>query len=194
MALAGLLTGSAAAQQRIGTIDLGRVFDGYWKTRQAQAVLKERQADMEKEMRNMIDDLKKAKEELDKLNQEVGDLAVSPEERDRRKAAAEEKLKYLKTQDETIAQYQKQARVTLEEQRRRMRENLLTEIRSILNARAKAQGYAMVIDSAAESINQTPVLIYNTGENDITKDVLTELNSTAPPGADTSEPKKEEKK
>ena len=43
-----VLTGSAVAQNRMATVDLRKVFDGYWKKKQAEVALKERQTDMEK--------------------------------------------------------------------------------------------------------------------------------------------------
>lgn len=183
-----LLTSSAMAQGKIGTIDLRKVFDGYWKTKQADAGLKERAADMEKEHKNMIEDLKKAEEDYRGILSSANDQAVSEEERDRRKKSAEEKLRYMEKQRETIGQYERQARTTLDEQRRRMRENILGEIRTVVNGKAKAGSFSMILDTAAESINNTPVVIYTTGENDITDDVLKELNATAPAGTDLSKP------
>jgi Skp family chaperone for outer membrane proteins len=183
-----LLTSSAMAQGKIGTIDLRKVFDGYWKTKQADAGLKERAADMEKEHKNMIEDLKRAEEDYRGILSSANDQAVSEEERDRRKKSAEEKLRYMEKQRETIGQYERQARTTLDEQRRRMRENILGEIRTVVNGKAKAGSFTMILDTAAESINNTPVVIYTTGENDITEDVLKELNATAPAGTDLTKP------
>lgn len=184
---AGFLTASGYGQVRVATIDLSKVFDGYWKTKQAQGILKERQADMEKEMKSMMEDQKQAKEAYDRLIVDANDPAVSSEERDKRKRAAEEKLKYLRDQNDVILQYDRQAKATIEEQMRRLREAILTEIRAIVNARAKSSAYTMVIDSAAESINRTPVLLYHNGENDLTQDVLKELNATNPEGEAKSE-------
>ncbi len=178
--LAGLLTGVAEAQVKIGTIDLRRVFDGYWKTKQSDGTLKERAADMEKEHKNMLDDYKKAREEYQQLVTSAADQAVAQEERDRRKRSAEEKLRYLKDQEETIAQYERQARQTLDEHRRRMRDTILGEIKTIVNARAKADGFTLVLDTAAESFNNTPVVMFSNNENDITEPVLKELNAAAP--------------
>src|SRR5579859_7844549 len=124
-----LLGGSAMAQTRIATVDLRKVFDGYWKKKQAEAALKDRNADMEKEDRNMVDDYKKAKDEYQTLLTSANDQAVSTEERDKRKNAAEEKLRRMKEMEETIAQYERQARTTIGEQSQRMRSNILTEIR-----------------------------------------------------------------
>ncbi len=183
-----LLSTSAMAQGKIGTIDLRKVFDGYWKTKQADSGLKERAADMEKEHKNMIEDLKRAEEDYRGILSSANDQAVSEEERDRRKKSAEDKLRYMEKQRETIGQYERQARTTLDEQRRRMRENILGEIRTVVNGKAKAGSFTMILDTAAESINNTPVVIYTTGENDVTEDVLKELNATAPAGTDLSKP------
>lgn len=190
MILAGLLTGSAQAQMKMGTIDLRKVFDGYWKTKQSDGTLKERAADMEKEHKNMLEDYKKAREDYQALVTSAADQAVSQDERDRRKRSAEEKLRYLKDQEDTITQYERTARQTLDEQRRRMRDTILGEIRTIVNAKSKAGAFSMVVDVAAESFNNTPVVLFTNNENDITDDVLKELNATAPADAGKAEPVK----
>src|SRR2546426_3086307 len=75
--LISLLSSSAWAQGRLATIDLRKVFDNYWKTKQADAALKDRAADMEKEHKNMLDDWKKAKEDYQALLAGANDQAVS---------------------------------------------------------------------------------------------------------------------
>src|SRR5215831_18818428 len=137
-----LLSSTAWAQGRIATIDLRRVFDNYWKKKQAEAALKDRQSDMEKEDRNMVDDYKKVKEDYQSLLASANDQAVSSEERDKRKAAAEEKLRRMKEMEDSIAQYERTARTTIMEQSDRMRANILTEIRNVVNAKAKAAGFS----------------------------------------------------
>jgi len=179
--LAGLLSSTALAQNNIGTIDLRKVFDGYWKTKQADVGLKERAADMEKEHKNMVDDLKKGDDDYKQILASSNDQAVSAEERDKRKKTAESKLKYLTEQKETIVQYERQARTTLDEQRRRMRDNILGEIRTVVNAKSKTAGFSLVLDTAAESLNNTPAVLFSSGSHDITDDILKQLNASAPP-------------
>ena len=121
-------------------------------------------------------------------------LRQGSDERERKKRSAEEKLKYIKDTEETILQYEKQARSTLEDQRRRMRENILGEIRTLLTSKAKTAGYSLVIDSAAESMSNAPIILFNANENDLTDAILAQLNSTAPADIPKTEEKKEEKK
>src|SRR5438445_5650172 len=110
--LISLLSCSACAQGRIATIDLRKVFESYWKTKQADAALKDRAADMEKEHKNMLDDWKKAKEDYQTLLTSANDQAVSSEERDKRKKLAEDKFKQIKDSEDSIRQYEVQAKST----------------------------------------------------------------------------------
>ena len=186
--LASLLSGSALAQGRIATIDLRKVFDNYWKTKQADAVLKDRAADIEKDHKTMLDDWKKAKDEYQTLLTEANDQTLSLEERDKRKKSAEDKLKQIKDSEDAITQYERQARTTLDEQRKRMRDSIVQEIRTTITAKAQSGAFSLVIDSGAESGNGnpatgtpgTPVFLYTSKDNDLTDAVLAQLNAGAP--------------
>jgi outer membrane protein len=189
-----LMSGTVWAQTRIATVDLRKVFDNYYKTKQADAALKERAADLDKEYKALRDDHKKTTEDYQKLRTEAGDQAVSTEERDKRNKAADGKLKDIKDLEDTIRQFETTAKANLDEQRRRMRDKVLEEIRTTISAKARTAGYAIVMDAAAETANATPIVVYSNGENDLTEGVLTQLNATAP--AETAKPaeKKEDKK
>jgi outer membrane protein len=189
-----LLAGSARAQGHIATVDLRKVFEEYWKTKRADAQLKDRAADMEKDHKTMVDDWKKGKEEYQTLLADANNQVLSAEERDKRKKSAEDKLKQLKESEDTIQQYERQARTTLDEQRKRLRDNIVEEIRAALNAKAKSVGYTLVVDTTAESINNTPVVLYSNNENDLTAAILLQLNATAPVELPKAEEKKDEKK
>jgi outer membrane protein len=196
--LISFLGGSAFGQGRLATVDLRKVFDGYWKKKQAEAALKDRQADMEKEDKNMLDDYKKMKDEYQTLLTGANDQAVAADERDKRKKAAEDKLKEIKQMEETITQYERQARSTIQDQSQRMRSNIITEIRNVVSGKAKSAGYTLVIDTASESNAGTPIVLFTSNENDITDEVLAQLNAAAPtdtPKTDEPAPgKKDEKK
>ena len=200
--LMSLMGGSAWAQGRIATVELRKVFDGYWKTKQADAALKDRAADIEKDHKNMLDDWKKAKDEYQTLLGDANNQTLSFEEREKRKKSAEDKLKQIKESEEAISQYERQARTTLEEQRKRMRDSIVEEIRAAVSSKAKSAGYALVIDTGAESGNGnaaagtpgTPVFLYANTENDITATVLSQLNAGAPAELPKTEEKPADKK
>src|SRR5215208_6018942 len=81
-----------AADTKIGLVDLKKVFDGYYKTKQADTQLKERAGDSEKVLKGMIDDYQKASTDYKDLVDKSNDQAVSTDERDKRKKNAETRL------------------------------------------------------------------------------------------------------
>jgi outer membrane protein len=178
--LLALLGGSAQAQDRIATVDLRKLFDSYWKTKQAQSALDDRKTELAKEDKGFIDDSKKLRDDYQNLLESANDQAVSTDERARRKQAADDKLRQIKDSEDTIAQFEHQAQATLAEQSQRMREDILGEIRATVNDKAKAGGYSLVVDVAAETPNQTPFVLFTSGENDLTGDILKQLNAGAP--------------
>lgn len=175
--LALLLAPGLQAQAKIGLIDLKKVFDGYYKTKQADTQLKERAADLDKARKGMMEDYDKAKEEFEKMQQGVSDQALSADEREKRKVAAQKKLVEIKQIEQDITQFDRTSRGTLADQQRRMRDRILDTIKEVTAAKAKEKAFTLVVDIAAESANQTPVVLFHTPENEITDLVLNELNS-----------------
>lgn len=195
-----LLAPQALAQTKIAVVDLKKVFDGYWETKEADAQVKERQADFKKVRQGMIDDYQKANDEFRKLVDSANDPALSTEERDKRKKSAESKNVELREIEQSVKQYDQQSQNTLSEQTRRMRDNIVRKIREVIDAKAKAGGYTLVLDVAGEGVAFTPIVLYSNGENDLTEQVLAQLQSTKPTtlrsdDADKKEePKKDDKK
>lgn len=167
-------------QAKIALVDLRKVFDDYYKTKAADATLKDRAGDLDKERKALMDQGQKLTDEYKKALDGANDQAVASEEREKRKKIAETKLLEIKELEQNLAQFDRQSRTTLEEQQRRMRENILAEIKNVITASAKKANYTLVIDTAAETINKTPVVMFTNGENDITAAVLAQLNLTAP--------------
>src|SRR5205814_2557952 len=91
-----LITASQAETNKIGIIDMQKVWDKYHKTKQAQAQVDDQTADFEKRKKGMLDDYQKANKEYNKLMESAKDQAVSSDERERRKSAAEKKLLEIK--------------------------------------------------------------------------------------------------
>lgn len=171
------------AEQKIGTIDLAKVFEKYYKTVQSNESLKLEASDMEKERKGMVEAQKKREDDWKVLRDKAQDQAVSAEQREQSKKEAEEKFLDLKSGDEAITEYDRVASARLREKQRQRRDDLVKTIREVLNADAKAAGYTLVIDVSGESANMAPVAIYSTGVNDLTDAVIKELNATAPVGS-----------
>ncbi len=174
------------AQAKIGVVDMSKVFDGYYRREQADTQLKDRAADFEKARQGMVSDFETAKTEFERLRESATDLSLSVEERENRKAAAEKKLLDIRQIEQDVAQFDRTSRSTLTEQRRRMMERIVEEIKEVVAEKGKAGAYDLVLDVKAVSMAEVPIVLYHNGSNDLTREVLAELNSRRPvdlPGA-----------
>lgn len=177
---------AAQAQSKVAVVDLKKVFDGYWRTKQADTQLKERAGDLEKARNGMVEDYKKANEDFKKMLDGLNDPAASAEEKDKRKKDAEKKQMEVRELEQSIRTFDENSRKTIVEMQKRMRESVLRDIRGVVEEKAKVAGYQAVLDTAAESINQTPVVVYTSllgGSDDLSDGVLKALNANAPADA-----------
>ena len=166
---------SAAAQTKVATVDMKKIFNGYYKTKLANTSLESRKTELRKEMKDMSDGLEKAQEDYKQLLDEVNDQAISNDERDKRKLAATSKAKEISTTKTTLEQFQRQAEAQLADESQRMSGNLVTEIQKAVADKAKIGGYTVVLNSSF-----TEAFVYVSPDNDITDSVLAQLNAGAP--------------
>ena len=192
--------GTGTTDVRIATIDFKKVFDEYYKTRLANASIKDEASGLDKELKGIGDELEKATGEYKKAIEEANNQAVSADEREKRKKEAEGKLIKVNDLRQNIEQFKRTAGGNLEEKLRRARDNIVGEIRSAVSVKARSLGFTLVLDLGEPDVGgRPPVVIYTNGENDLTSVILSQLNSNAPsdlpPLKDTKEePKKDEKK
>jgi Skp family chaperone for outer membrane proteins len=189
---------AAEAQSRIATVELTQIFEKYWKTKRARLALADRKADLKKDLDSMNEAHKNLIKEYQKLVVDANDQAVSSEERDKRKKQVESKLKEVQESEATLKQFVSRGDAELDQQMRRMMDDVISDIRKAVAAKGKAGGYSFVIDASAEAAStKAPVLLYNSGESDLTAVVIDQLNAGAPPepaGVFDSSAEKTEKK
>jgi Skp family chaperone for outer membrane proteins len=190
-AVLGLCALTVQAQAKIAVINMKTVFDGYWKTKQSDATIKERQGEYEKERKKMQEDYERLNREFKDLDTSSRDPAVSGEEQKKRKDSASSKLLEIREIEQSVRSFDTNFRSQVADQIQRLRENIFRDIRELVDAKSKAANYNLVVNTAAET-TAVPTFMFAAGLPDLTQEVLTELNAKAPPGA--LDPKKEEAK
>jgi len=166
---------SATAQSKLATVDMKKIFTGYWKTKQATTLLENKKAELRKELKDMTDELEKAQADYKRLLDQENDPAISNDERDKRKSAAANKARDINTSKSGLEQFQRQADAKLAEDSQSMSAKLVAEIQKAVADKAKLAGYAIVVNSA-----NAEAFVYVSTDTDITDSVLTQLNAGAP--------------
>src|SRR5450755_2904674 len=85
----------ASADLKVAVIDLSKAFDSYYKTKDAQAKLKEKQDGYQKEIQDLITDYQHMGEEAQTLDKAVKDPTLSQAARDDKSKALDIKKQDL---------------------------------------------------------------------------------------------------
>jgi outer membrane protein len=185
---------AGAAELKVGVIELKKVFEGYYKTKLAQAALDEEVTGLKKDGKALEEDYAKAVEDYKKTIDEANNQAISADERDKRKKEAEGKMLRINDLKQTLQQFERTAGTNLAEKRRLTMGKILGEIKEAITARSKAGGFTLVLDTSTPDPMNLPTVLYSSGENDLTDTVLAALNANAPSDLPKTEPAKEQKK
>ncbi len=190
LALLAFCPAGRAADFKIATVDLRKVFESYYKTVQANIAISNNLVERDKELNLMIDARKKSQDEWREAEGSANTMSLSADERAKYKKKAEDLLLDLQIRSESISNYYTQTESKRREEMGRHVGDLTAEILGVMNAMAKKQGYTMVLDRTALTMTGNPLVLYTSGENDLTDPLIKELNSTAPatPAPDTNSP------
>ncbi len=172
-----------AAEPRLAFIDLDRVFNEYSKTKTADAQLKAQADEFNAERKELIAEYEKLQEEFNKLRDAAQNPALNVDAAEQKKSEAEDKLVEIREYESKIRRFDESRRKQLDDQSRRMRKNIVEEMRKIIEEYARTQGFIAVMDSSGQSLNGVESLLYVDPKYDITDAILDQLNAT-----DTSVP------
>ena len=166
---------SASAQTKVATVDMKKLFNGYYKTKLSQTSLENRKSELRKEIKDMADGLDQKQAEYKQLLDKANDQTLSTNEREKNRLASTDKAKDINESRAAIEQFQRQAEAQLGDQSQRMSVSLVGEIQKAVADKAKAGGYSMVLNAAS-----VEVVVFANTDNDITAPVLAQLNAGAP--------------
>jgi Skp family chaperone for outer membrane proteins len=174
-----LVTASKAADLKVGTIDMKAVFDGYYKTKDAEAKINESRTQAKKELDDRLDTFNKAQEQARKINDEAAKPELSEKAKAEKTKALNEKLQELGVMQREVQEFQQTRERQLSEQSVRSRNSLLEDINKVIADKVKGAGYDLVIDKSGQSLNAVGVLVYSKDSFDFTAEIIAEVNKSA---------------
>ena len=170
-----------AAELKVATVDLDKVFTAHPKTKAAEADLKKAEDSIQAEMDKIVAEGKALQDEVAKLRDAAKNPLLTEDARLQKRNEAEDKLTEL--QD-----FQLRARRTQESKLKQMREQVLKsrqtivdELMSAVTQFAKAGGYDLVLDRSGMTMNAIPLVAYSDPALDVTDKLIAYLQATAAP-------------
>ena len=172
-------TATASAQAlKVGTVDMKRVFESYYKTKDAEAKINEARNAAKKELEDRMDIAKKSLEEVKKLDEAISKPELSKDAKEQKAKQRSEKAAELQNMDREIREFQQSREKQLQEQSVRMRAGIVDDINKIVADKVKAENFELVFDKSGPSLNGVPIVLYARDNFDFTDAVITALNKT----------------
>jgi len=177
-AFVGLSGVSATAQSmvKVGSVDMKKVFEQYYKTKDAEQRINEARNAAKKELEERMETYQKGVGEVKKLNEEIESPALSREAKETKSKARDEKVGELKNMEREIQEFRTTREKQLQEQSGRMRQGIVDDITKIVNEKVKADNYDLVFDKSGMSLNGVPVVMWAKDAYDFTDIVVAGLN------------------
>ena len=177
LAAAVLGSASASAQNiKVGTVDMKKVFESYYKTKDAEAKINEARNGAKKELEDRMDVAKKTLDEVKKLDEEIAKPELSKEAKEQKSKVRTEKATELQNMDREIREFQQSREKQLQEQSVRMRAGIVEDINKVVADKVKADNFDVVLDKSGPSLNGVPIVLYARDSYEFTDAVVTGLN------------------
>ncbi len=178
---------SAQSMVKVGSVDMKKVFESYYKTKDAESRINEARNAAKKELDERMETYQKGVAEVGKLNEEINSAALSKDSKDIKSKTRDEKIAELKGMEREIQEFRGTREKQLQEQSARMRQGIVEDIMKIVTGKVTSDNYDLVFDNSGMSLNGVPVVMYAKSSYDFTDEVVTAQNKN-PGSAAANEP------
>lgn len=171
--------GMLRAEDRIGVVDLEKVFREYHKSRAVEEFINQRAGAARNYLKQMQQQLAQLRTEMHKLGTNAGNPALSASELAEAKRLADDAIRKVKAKEAEMEMYTSRISREIRDLETKKRAEIIADINAEVRRRAGARGFNFVIDSSGKTLNQMPALIVSPADRDMTAEVIRELNRTA---------------
>lgn len=171
---------SFAQELKIVTVDMGKLYSGYYKTQEANEKLKGSIDQAQSQAEELLEEGRLLADEFNNLRERINNPALTDEFRNKAKLEAQEKLKVIQDKEREIQQYQMNTERSLQQRQRTHRDLMLDEIKKIVLIMAEKRGATLVFDTAGTSALGIPNVLYANPAWDISDAVLSKINEDKP--------------
>ena len=178
-AVCALATAGWAAELKIATVDLDKVFTAHPKTQAAEADLKKAEAGIEAELDKIKAEGLALQDEVGKLREAAKNPLLSEEARMQKRSEAEEKLTELQEFELRARRTQETKLKQMREKVMKTRQGIVDELTEAVNHFAAAGGYDLVLDKSGMTMNAVPMVAFSNPALDVTDKLIEYLKATA---------------
>ena len=170
-------TVGGAAELKIATVDLDKVFTAHPKTQAAEAELKKAEDTVQEEMDKIVAEGRALQEEVAKLREAAKNPLLTEDARLQKRDEAESKTTELQEFELRARRTQETKLKQMREKVMKTRQGIVDELTEAVNHFAAAGGYDLVLDKSGLTMNAVPLVAYAAPELDVTERLIAYLQA-----------------
>lgn len=186
--LSGLLAGAlltaaapvAHADVKVGVVDMNKIFQAYYKTKDAESKINEQKAAAQKEMESRMDAYRKSLEDIQQINKDLENKALAQAKKDDLAKQRDSKIQENQQLQREIDNFRQTRERQIQEQILRERNRIVEEIMKLIQDKVKSESFDLVFDKSGVSINQVPVVLFSRDNMEFSEDIIKTLNKNKP--------------
>ena len=181
LAMGALAFNAASAELTVVTVSMQKLFDGYYKSAEANQRLESIREQAVSEAQEKEKELQGMAEQIRTMQEELQNPVLSDDSKAEKQAELQQLAQQGQQKQAEFQQWQQQTMNNLNQRGQEIRRSLIEEIVKIVNEIAlKDHGADLVMDTSDILGSGVPTVLYASDDLDITDKVLIKLNADAP--------------
>ncbi len=182
LAAPALSASARAADMKVGTVDMNKIFSSYYKTKDAEAKINEQKAAAQSEFNSRMDAYRKSLDEITQINKDLeSNKALSASAKEEKSKRRETLIAENQGQQRDIEQFRMTREKQIQEQIVRLRNQMVEDIMKIVQDKVKGENFDMIFDKSGSSMNGVPVVVFSKDQMEFSDDIIKQLNKNRPP-------------
>jgi len=175
--LAALSSLAAFAQDKMGYVNMADLFEGYYKTVNANIIFENRKKEFEDRMNLLRVEVENAGKDARSMEVEARNELLSKEAREEAMRKFRVRADVFSQKREEFERARQKGMADLRRVQFSTEEGLIKDLAELVKKFAKDNGYTHVFDVSGQSMNRMPTLLVYPEQQDITKDLLQVVNN-----------------
>jgi outer membrane protein len=180
LVLGSVCAAPAEAQLKVGVVDIDKIFNEYYKTKDAEERINEARDAARKDVEARLDGRMKLLGAIAALNQDLENKSLPGPVRADTAKRRDDKIVEVQNAEREINELGTTRESQIREQAARSRSAIVEDIMKVINERVRNDGYDLVIDKSGNGVSGVAALLASKREMEFTGDVITALNKTKP--------------
>jgi outer membrane protein len=182
------VTAHAQTAPKIVVVDLAKLFDNHWKTKEQQAKLQADEAKAQDQLAAITKDGNALVEQFKELDEQSKNPTATADAKAKAQGEAQKKYDEIQQKRSEQQQFVNTTKQTLQQRFQNFKTLMLEEITKAATEIAKKHGATLLLDKSGPTLVGVSNVLYFDPSYDITEEVMTELNKDAPPASATTAP------